>query len=244
MIQKHNKMVLIGGWSMIIFSVLFIGITLIIDGLIKGQPTLYTLKQHGLFETVAASQSVRNVLSFYSVLPLLIIPSAVGAYYAFIDRYEANMRVGMYFATTAAIGLTISLMMIPSINWHLATYIPTLPQAEQPSLIIVLKAVHSLFGIYLGDILGVGCLLVWFFITSIVMMKTDVMPHPVGVIEFIIALFGALVLIVRYSGIMPDIHLIVHINGIIALWMFICGIALVSLRTDDDTGPLGEKLHH
>lgn len=237
--HDHNKMILIGGWSMIIFSVLFIGITLVIDYLIKNQPVLYTLRQHGLFETVAASESVRNLLSFYSVLPLLLIPSAVGAYYAFIDRYEANMRVGMYFATVAAIAMTISLMMIPSVNWHLATYIPTLPMAEQPSLIIILKAIHSLFGIYLGDVLGIGCLLIWFFITSIVMMRTDVMPHSVGVIEFIIALFGALVLILRYSGFIPNIHLIIQINGIISLWLFICGIALVSIRKNGhDISPL------
>jgi hypothetical protein len=140
------------------------------------------------------------------------------------------MRCGMYFATAGALALSLSILMLPSINWHLVTYIRGMEVAQQSSMIILLQAMHTYFGLYVGDVLGLGCLLVWAFITSFVMLRTAVMPHLVGVIQLIIAIIAALVLIFRYTGLIPDIHINVQAPGLIALWIFITGIGLISLR--------------
>lgn len=225
-------MILVGGWMMILFSILYVGFTVFIDILIQNQPMLYDLGKQELFKVTAGSKLVRALLSFYAVVPMLLIPSAVGAYYAFIEKHEANMRVGMYFATAGALAVTLSLMMIPSINWYLASYIPALPAQEQPTLIVILKSLHSYFGIYVGDILGLGSLLVWFFISSFVTLRSAVMPRALGITLMILAVITLLVLVLRYAAIMPNIHVNIQVNGIIALWVFIFGIGLISLRKD------------
>ena len=229
---RHTTMVVFGGWAMVIFAILFVGITLLIDSLAQVQQMLYGMEQHSLFKVAAGSNTIRTLLVIYAVLPLLIIPGAVGSFYIFSDQYEANMRCGTFFAVGGAFALALSLLMLPSINWHLVSYINSMPANEQSMMIILLQSFHSYFGVYVGDILGFGSLLVWFFISSIVMLKTDHMPHIVGVIQLIIAICAALILALRYTGLVPDVHVNVQAPGIFALWIFIYGIALISLRKD------------
>ncbi|RDI46579.1 DUF4386 family protein [Aquicella lusitana] len=226
----HETMIIVGGWSMVIFAILFVGITLLIDNLAQAQTMLYGMEQHNLFKVAAGSETIRTLLVIYALLPLLLIPGSVGTFYAFIEPHEANMRCGMYFATAGALALTISLMMLPSINWHLVTYIQAKTGESQSNLIIMLQSLHSYLGVFVGDLVGFGCLLIWFFITSFVMLRTTVMPHAVGVIQLIIAIIATLILALRYSGLIPDVHINVQAPGIIALWIFITGIGLISLR--------------
>lgn len=228
--RQHATMITIGGWCMIMFSILFVGITLLIDNLVQQQQMLYSMEQHNLFKVAAGSGTIRTLLIFYALTPMLLIPGAVASYYTFIERHEANMRVSMYFATAGALALSISLLMLPSINWHLVSHIRGMSGSEQSSMMILLQALHSYLGVFVGDILGIGCLLVWFVITSFVMLRTNVMPHAVGVIELIIAICAILILAIRYSGLVPDFLINIQAPGIIALWIFICGISLVSLR--------------
>src|SRR5205085_7252371 len=174
---KHNTMIIIGGWAMIIFSVLFIGITLLVDSLAQSQTMLYGMEQHNLFKVAAGTGTIRFLLTIYGILPLLLIPGAVATFYTFIEQHEANMRVGMYFATAGVLSLCLSLLMLPSLNWHLVSYIQTLPRNSQPELIIILQGIHDYFGVFVADILGFGCLMIWFLITSFVMLRTTVVPH-------------------------------------------------------------------
>lgn len=228
--SRHETMITLGGWSMIIFSILFVGITILIDNLAQAQTMLYGMEQHSLFKVAAGSETIRSLLILYALLPLLLIPGAVACFYAFIEPHEAHMRCGMYFATAGALALSISLLMLPSLNWHLVSYIPTLTGSVQSAIIINLQAIHTYFGVFIGDILGLGCLLIWIFITSFVMIRTPVLPHLVGVFELIFAFCAALILLIRYFGLASQVWVNIQAPAIIALWIFICGIGLVSLR--------------
>ncbi|OGT37778.1 MAG: hypothetical protein A3F11_01180 [Gammaproteobacteria bacterium RIFCSPHIGHO2_12_FULL_37_14] len=223
-------MINVGGWSLILFSILYVALTLVIDHIVQSQTMLYSLEEHRLFKVVAGSYGVRFFLTIYALLPLLLIPGAVATYYTFIEKHEANMRVGMYFATAGVIALCISLLMLPSINWHLLSHVDGMPVEIKASTIITIQALHSYFGIYVGDILGLGCLLVWFFITSLVMMRSGVVPRLLGVIEVIIAICATLLLMFRYLEETQLIYTNIQAPGFIALWIFLCGIGLLSLR--------------
>lgn len=229
---RHTTMIIVGGWCLVLFSILFAGITILIDNLVQTQTMLYSMEQHNLFKVAAGSGTIRVLLTLYALTPLLLIPGAVGAFYTFIDPHEANMRVGMYFATAGALALCLSLLMLPSINWHLSTYISRLPAPDQPELIVLLQSFHSYLGVFVGDLLGFGCLLIWFFITSFVMLRSPAVPHALGVIQLIIAICAALILLFRYSYLVPDAHMNVQAPGVMALWIFITGISLISLRKE------------
>lgn len=230
---KHDTMITFGGWCLVLFAILFIGLTLLIDGMAQRQAMLYSMENHNLFKVAAGSEMLRLLLTIYALVPLLLIPGAVAAFYAFIDRHEANMRVGMYFATAGAFAICLGLLLLPSLNWYLVSHIRTMATPDQIHSIIFLQALHSYFGVFVGDLLGFGCLLVWFFITSFVMLRSPVVPHAVGIILLILAILGTLVLAFRYTGLVPDTHINVQAPGIFALWIFICGITLISLRKND-----------
>jgi len=230
--SKHETMIYVGAWSMLLFAILYVGLTMVINNLAQSQTMLYGMEEHNLFKVAMGTMTIRTLLVIYGVMPLLLIPAAVGCFYAFIEPHEAQMRCGMYFATAGALALSLSLLMIPSINWHLVSYIPNLTGDVRAAMIINLQGIHSYFGVFVGDILGLGSILVWFFITSLVMLRTSVIPHIMGVIELIIAIVAALLLILRYTGLIPMLYSNIQAPGLIALWLFLCGISLMSLRKD------------
>lgn len=230
--MKHTKMVLVGGWALVLFAILFVGITMAVNALAQAQVPLYNMEKHQLFQVTAGNTAIRFFLTIYALLPLLLIPGAVGAYYLFIEKHEANMRVGMYFATIGAFALTISLLMIPSLNWHLTAYIPTLQTDLQATMIIFLKAIHSYFGLFIGDLLGLGCIFIWFLIASFVIFYDDSLPRAVGIVQLIIALICIAILSLRDAGWLPDLYNNIQIAGLMALWLFIFGIAMISLHKD------------
>lgn len=228
---QHPKIVLVGGWCMVLFSILFVGITILINSLAATQPYLYDLGKNA-FAVQSGTPSIRFLLTFYALTPLLLVPGAVGSYYLFSEKHEANMRVGMYFATIGVTALAISLLMIPSLNWILTSYIPTLTNEVQPPIIMLLQSFHHYFGIYIGDILGLGCLLIWFFIASFVIIRDDALPRPVGSVQLLIAFLTLFILILRTLGLLPEVYNNIQIAGLISLWLFIYGISVISLHKD------------
>lgn len=229
--MKHNKVILVGAWSMIIFAVLFVGVTIAIDNLVTHRPILFDLRALDLYEVVAGTSTIQALLSIYSMLPLLLIPAAAATYYAaFAQKHEANMRIAMYFAIAGSIALTLSLMALPSITWRLISAIPLVAVEQKPVIIAVLQGLHSYLGNYVGEGLGMGCIFLWLAITSIVMLKSAKFPRSIMVAECILAGIMALILALHYTGIIPAIALSLHVNGILALWTFLCGMALLSER--------------
>jgi len=229
---QHPKIVLVGGWCMVLFSILFVGITIIINALAITQPYLYNLSQQALFEVQQGTPAIRFLLIVYAISPLLLVPGAVGSYYLFIEKHEANMRVGMYFATIGITALTISLLMIPSLNWIVTSSIPSLAVDLRPPFIFLLQGLHNYLGIYVGDILGLGCILVWFFIASFVIIRDDALPRPVGTVQLLIAFLTLFVLLLRTSGVLPEVYNNIQVAGLLSLWLFIYGISVISLHKD------------
>jgi hypothetical protein len=228
--MKHNNMVSVGAWSLIIFAVLLVGISIWIDFLIRNQPILFDLQAVHLFPVREGSSSIHTLLSLYAALPLLLIPAAIGTYYAFAQKYEVNMRVGVYFATAGAIALTLSLMMIPSISWHLVSAMQTLPVQDKPVIIAILQGTYNYLGRYVGDILGLGCTLVWVIMTSIVMLKSKLLPRSIALSEAVLAGIMVIVLLLHYTNIMPNIIFMIHVTSILALWAFLGGMGLMCLK--------------
>lgn len=230
--MDHRRMILIGGWCMVLFSILFVGITLITDYLSSTVTVEYSLEHQGLFTVLSGSKSVQSWLVIWALTPLLLIPSAVGCYYAFQKRHEANMRVGMYFATTGAVAFALSLMLLPSFNWQFSGYLPTLTGETQLLGVLVLKSMHYYFGMFVGDVLGLTCILIWLLIASLVTIYDEVLPKIIGWIGLVLVLAIWLILFVRYMDIAPNIHANIQVGAILALWFFIFGIGLISLEKE------------
>ncbi|HXF59726.1 MAG TPA: hypothetical protein VN539_07860, partial [Candidatus Saccharimonadales bacterium] len=69
---------------------------------------------------LATGAAGRAAWALYSILPLVFIPAGVAALEALRERSAAPMRVGMLFATVAALSMCLGLMRWPSVHWELA----------------------------------------------------------------------------------------------------------------------------
>lgn len=229
--MDQHRMVLAGGWCLLIFAFLFIGISIGIDLMTIGHFPQYSLSNAGLFHVMPAKNFVYFLLSLYAVIPFLLIPAAVGTYYLFADRYEASLRVAVLFGTIGATCLVLSLMLLPSLSWLFLTYTPILTGQSQGVAILTLRGMYNYFGIYVGDIAGLGCLVVWLAITSVVAIRSSRLPAAVGWGGIIVTALIVVTLLLRFT-IAPNIISYISLGNLLALWSFIFGIGLISLRRD------------
>lgn len=230
---KHEEAIYFGGWALILFSIFYVALTLLLDHMAQSQTMIYGVEEHMILKITAGTFAARILLTLYALLPLLIIPGAIAVFYSFVENHEPFMKIGMYFAIIGSFALTLSLLMLPSLNWHLLAALSNMSGDVKMSTLATIQALHNYFGVFIGDILGVGCLLVWFFITSLTMMRSSIVPRFLGVIELIIAICATIVLIFRFFEVTQIISTNLQAPGFIALWVFLCGIGLLSLRRDN-----------
>lgn len=69
---------------------------------------------------LAMSATGRAVWGLYGLLPLLLIPAAVGAHTALRRSDEGGMRLALLPAVVAALSMMLGLLRWPSIQWELA----------------------------------------------------------------------------------------------------------------------------
>lgn len=230
--MRHTQMIIAGGWFMICFALLYITLVISINHYTNGQPLLFDLVDNDFVKVYSGSLISQALLCIYALTPLLLIPSAIGLYYFFIGTNKIAMRVATHFALLGVSALTISLLLMPSLNWYLVNGLASLPAPDKTSLIITLKVLHWYIGVFVGDILGIGCLFTWFMITSCVMLQSNAISRLVGWIEFIITATGFSALILQYTGIFTTIHESTQLPLVISFWLLICGINILTMNPD------------
>ncbi|HEU4521106.1 MAG TPA: DUF4386 family protein, partial [Thermoanaerobaculia bacterium] len=103
---------------------------------------------------LATGAAGRAAWAFYALLPLIWIPAGVAAFQALRHTGEGSMRMGMHFATVAALAMMLGLMRWPSIHWELAgAYVSATP-GDQTVLGAVFLGLNRYLGNYIGEFLG------------------------------------------------------------------------------------------
>jgi len=230
--MKHKKIIRVGGWLMLMYAAIIIGIPMLLDILTKSEHLIYSLEQYKLFAVAKGSVTIHLMLLIYALSPLLLIPGAISAYYIFLEKFAGFMHIASYFALIGIMALTFSLLMLPSVDWIVASYIQNFTVSHQNIFIVLLMALNSYLGVYIGDILGIGCLTVWFAMVSIAMIRSQIFPLFVGIFELSIASLIVIDIALRYLEISPTIYANIQVQGLIGLWLFVCGICAIKLELD------------
>ena len=167
---------------------------------------------------------MRAVWALYALLPLLLVPGAVGAYLA-CPSSKGRMTLALVAASVGALSMCLGLMRWPSIHWVLAdAYAQASPDARS-SLAAVFLGLNLYLGNYIGEFLGELCLGTFFVLTGSSLVAEERFPRWLG---WAGAVFGIVFLVGALRNAVPAVQPVADINNaLLPLWMVVLGVSLI-----------------
>lgn len=167
--------------------------------------------------------TMRAVWAIYALLPLLLIPGAVGAGMAILE-FPAVMTLAMIFACLGAFAMFLGLMRWPSIHWELAAAYERAGLDARLSIGAVFRGLNLYLGNYIGEFLGEVCLAAFFALTGAAMLYSADFPAWLG---FGGVGFGVLFGIGAFRNVAAKVQWIADLNNyLLPAWMIVLGGAL------------------
>ncbi len=229
--MNNEQVMRVGGYFLIALALLWVGLIVLFDIVFGFPAMLQQMPAESLTALLSRGPGLRISLTFYSLVPLLLIPGSVAGYYALRDTAEGAMRVAMQFALLSVLAAVFGLMVWSGINWHLATFLVHLKPAEYPPILAVLFSLNYFLRLFVGEYLAQTCLCIWILITSTAIIRDKGFPSWYGIIGWIIAVIVLLALLLRAASIavIPDIF--IELVPISALWVFLFGVGILVHKT-------------
>lgn len=215
-----------GGWSLIVAAVAFtavfgylasaFGYPDVLDG--EAATVLPNLLRLGL--------TGRAVWAAYALLPLLLIPAALGAHAALRETASGTTRIAAALALVSALAMLLGLMRWPSVHWSLATSYAAAPgDAERFAIASTFDGLNAFLGRFVGEFVGELTLNLFFLLTALASRGSARMPRwsvPAGVAA---AAFG---LVGMWRNVTPAVAWAASIdNAVLPIWMLTLGVLLV-----------------
>jgi hypothetical protein len=172
----------------------------------------------------AGGPEMRIVWATYAMLPLLLVPGAVGAFSAFPSS-RARMTLALIVATIAASSMCFGLMRWPSVHWALAeTYSQAGPEARS-ILDAVFDGLNLYLGNYIGEFLGETMLAAFFLLSGLSILDEVGFPAWLGWSGLG---FSLLFVVGAFRNVTSAVQLIADVNNwLLPLWMTVFGLALL-----------------
>jgi len=174
---------------------------------------------------LATGAAGRAAWALYSILPLVFIPAGVAALEALRERSAAPMRVGMLFATVAALSMCLGLMRWPSVHWELARAWGEAAAGERLVLAAVFDGLNRYLGNFIGEFLGELCFSVFFVLSGVSLLRHGRAPRWLGWWGIATGVLG---LIGMWRNVTPAVDAVAEINNyLLPAWMIGFGVWLV-----------------
>ena len=167
---------------------------------------------------------MRAIWALYAFLPLLLIPGAVGAYFA-CPLSRGRMTLALVFASLGALAMCLGLMRWPSIHWVLADAYAQSGADAKSSLGAVFVGLNSYLGNYIGEFLGELCLGLFFLLAGLSVRAEARFPKWLGWCGIGFAL---LFVLGAFRNALPAVQAVADVNNaLLPLWMIVFGASLV-----------------
>ena len=151
--MQHHKMIVAGGLSFVVGALAFVLVFSYLAANFDYPSILDGSAAEVLPRLRAGGSIMRAVWAFYAFLPLLLIPGAVGTYFA-CPSSRGRMTLALVIATLGALAMCLGLMRWPSIHWALAEAYAHLGVEAKSSLAAVVVGLNLYLGNYIGEFLG------------------------------------------------------------------------------------------
>jgi hypothetical protein len=168
--------------------------------------------------------AMRAVWAIYALLPLLLIPGAVGSLLA-LPGSSGEMTLALVLASLGTLAMCLGLMRWPSIHWTLAAAYEESGAEARTSIGAVFKGLNLYLGNYIGEFLGEICLGGFFALTGCAMLESSTYPAWLGIGGLA---FGVLFIIGAFRNVNAKVQWVADINNfLLPLWMIVLGVALI-----------------
>lgn len=193
-------------------------------------------------DLLALGTGGRAVWALYGMLPLLLIPAAVGTEALLGPGAPARLRGATAAAGLAALCMLLGLLRWPTLQWSLAA---AWSEAASPDVRVVIARLFDGLNLYLGNYIGefLGELFInGFFLLAADATRGDPrFPRWTAAAGVAAATMGFLAM---WRNVTPAVSWIAELeNAVLPLWMIVFGVLLVRAagreRPEEGTPPGG-----
>lgn len=222
--MQHRSLVIAGGLNFIVGALAFVSVFSYLaanfdyPGILDGSAAevLPRLRDGG--------SGMRGIWALYAFLPLLLVPGAVGAYFA-CPASRGRMTIALIAATLGAFAMCLGLMRWPSIHWILADAYASSGAESRSGFSAIFEGLNVYLGNYIGEFLGETCLAVFFLLAGMSMIDEVRFPGWLGWSGVI---FASLFLVGAFRNVLPAVQVIADANNVLLpLWMVVLGTSLI-----------------
>ncbi len=222
--MQHRKMIIVGGASFVVGALAFVFVFSYLAANFNYPDILDGSAAEVLPRLRDGGSVMRAVWAVYAFLPLLLVPGAVGAYFA-CPSSRARMTLALIVASIGALAMCLGLMRWPSLHWALAEAYSQAGAEAKSSLDAVFSGMNLYIGNYIGEFLGETTLAAFFLLSGLSLLEEARFPKWLGwsgVGFAVLFLAGAFRNVTHAVQVVADIN-----NGLLPLWMIVMGAALI-----------------
>ncbi len=190
---------------------------------------------------LALGPAGRAVWVVYGLIPLLLIPTALGVYAAARQAAPLLARVAVITAVLSAVSMMAGLLRWPSLHWQWALAWADATPAAREAIAAAFAASNSYLGNFIGEFLGELFLNTFFLCAALALSRAAATPRRWLVVAGSLAsAIGALAML---RNALPMVEPIAAANNVLLpLWMLCLGVVLFRHRSKT-AGKLGEGRH-
>jgi hypothetical protein len=220
----------IGGASLIAATLLFSAVFVVLARTF-GYPDVLDLPAAKVLpQLLALGPGGRAVWVLYGLIPLLLLPTAIGVYAAGRHAAPLAARTALILALLSAAAMMAGLLRWPSLHWQLALAYADASPAAREAINAVFNASNSYLGNFIGEFLGELFLNSFFLCAAIVLTRAAAPARRWLLVAGASAsLLGWLAMLRNVTGWVEPIAALN--NAVLPIWMLVLGVALVRHRT-------------
>lgn len=232
--MHHRKIILVGGVCFVVGALAFVAVFSYLAAKFNYPGVLDGSAADVLPHLRNGGSTIRAVWAIYAFLPLLLVPGAIGAFYA-CPASRPRMTLALVAACLGVLAMCLGLMRWPSIHWALAEAYAQ-AGAEPASIAAVFRGLNLYLGNYVGEFLGETMLAAFFLLSGLSLLDESRFPKWLG---WSGAGFSLLFLVGAYRNVTGAVQFVADINNsLLPLWMIVLGVGLI--RYGKTQGPAVE----
>jgi hypothetical protein len=177
---------------------------------------------------LALGEAGRAVWAVYALLPLLLIPAAIGARAVLGDAAPNGMRAALVFATIGAVSMLLGLARWPSVHWELARAYATATPDARGAIDAVFLGLNIYLGNYLGEFVGELALNAFFVLVGFAWLRSAETRRWLGVGGIVV---GAIGWASAFRNVTSVVDPVAEVNNyLLPAWLIVLGVALIRRR--------------
>ncbi|MBL8113004.1 MAG: DUF4386 domain-containing protein [Acidobacteria bacterium] len=228
---NSSRSTAVAGFSLIAAAVLFMGVFSYLAS-VFGYPDVLDLPAADVLpKLLALGTAGRAAWFLYALVPLLLVPAAVGTHAALRDTSPGAARAAAIFAVLSGLTMQLGLARWPTFQWELARAWATASGPERETIAAVFAGLNSYLGNFLGEFVGELTLNLYFVLVAGAMLRTPGFPRWAGFAGYVAGGFGFVAMFRNVPAVAGAVAPFAGINNaVLPLWLIALGVVFVRFR--------------